>query len=112
MGKFEVIEITFPIPVDLSVSQMRLLDAVVHDICDHNCPEGHAMWPSGCGSKPTYMAMTKEEEEGREEAGLPPIEFDDSIYSISCSIKEKHPRDKKSIKGREVIKDGEEGKKV
>ena len=105
MDEIVKIEINFPTVVDLSVSQMRLLDSIVRDICDSNVPEGYSMWPSESGSKITYMAMTADEEKERDRQGLSPIKFDDSIYSISCAIKKKTPRNRKFIGGKEVIRD-------
>ncbi|KKL70420.1 hypothetical protein LCGC14_2105100 [marine sediment metagenome] len=77
------IEISFPVEVELSREDMIDLDKIALRICKRNTPTGYVMWPSGAGSRITYMPMTLEEEKHRG------TEWDDSVYSIDCSIKEK-----------------------
>jgi hypothetical protein len=75
------IEITFPLPVNISQSQQRRLVDLISEICD--CYEerhpGRVMWPFGIGSRITYMPMTQAEEQERG------MEFDNSCFSIECS---------------------------
>ncbi len=89
MGKIFKIEVEFPIGVDVTVARCIDLDKVIRNICEENCPGGYVMWPAGQGQKITYMVMTAEEERERDKKGLSPIEFDSSIFSITCAIKEK-----------------------
>ncbi len=82
------IEIDFPFNVEIPHEIQIALDKVIKKICDLNVPEGHVMWPAASGYKPTYIPMTREEEE---EQGM---EFDMSIYHIEVFERKAHPREK------------------
>lgn len=79
------IEITFPVSIKLDDKDYHNLNEVVRIICaryEASHP-GRVMWAFGQGFKPTYIPMTKEEEDaGRH------MEFDESIYAIECSERE------------------------
>ena len=84
------IEITFPAPVHMTTEDERHLDQVVAEICDRwrDANPDRVMWPAGHGSKITYMPLTRAEEEaGRH------MEFDDDVYAIDCSERERYPTD-------------------
>lgn len=79
------IEITFPVPVELTNDDQRILDAATAEICRRyeRAHPGRVMWPFGIGSKVTYMPMTKAEEDaGRH------MEFDNTVFSVECSERE------------------------
>lgn len=80
------VEITFPVPVTLAIEHERMLTQLTGYICDEWCRANpdRVMWPAGQGSKILYMPMTREEEQRR---GL---EFDDDVYAISCSERERY----------------------
>ena len=80
------IEITFPVPVVLSREHEKRLVEVVSAICDDYEAAHHdrVMWPFGIGAKITYMPMTHEEEKERG------MEFDDGVFSITVSERERY----------------------
>ena len=82
------IEITFPAPVTMTVEHERMLVQLAGYICDEWCRAnpGRVMWPAGQGSKILYMPMTQEEE--RLGFGM---KFDDDVYAINCSERERYP---------------------
>jgi hypothetical protein len=76
------IEITFPVPVELTNDDQRVIDAITAEICRRyeRCHPGRVMWPAGVGSKITYMPMTKAEEDaGRH------MEFDNKVFAIDVA---------------------------
>jgi len=85
------IEMVFPFAVNISPQVQKGLLSCAKQICKENCPEGYVMWPSGVGSKITYMPMTKDEED----AGLH-TEFDDTVFQIGISARPKHSGEQKS----------------
>jgi len=84
------IEINFPAPVEMTRVDERRLDMIAGEICDRwrDANPDRVMWPAGHGSKITYMPMTRAEEL----AGRHP-EFDDDVYAIDCSERERYPTD-------------------
>lgn len=84
--KTHAIEIIFPVPVVLSRDHEKRLVEIVSAICGEYEAAHHdrVMWPFGIGSKITYMPMTREEEKERG------IEFDDHIFSITVSERERY----------------------
>lgn len=80
------IEISFPVPVTMRVEHERMLVELVGYICDEWCrahPD-RVMWPAGTGSKITFMPMTREQEQRRG------MEFDDDVFAIDCSERERY----------------------
>lgn len=80
------IEINFPVGVDVP----RAIEHELVELADRICRAWQAehrdrvMWPAGIGSKVTYMPWTAEEEAaGRH------MEFDDSVFAIDCSERER-----------------------
>lgn len=82
------IEITFPEAVELpSEWEHRLINLVTEACRAYEAAHpGRVMWPSGFGSKITYMPMTADEEKTRG------IEFDNSTLSIECYERERYHR--------------------
>jgi len=75
------IEISFPVDVEITDEEAQQLVKMASAICDRwkATHPGRTMWPFGIGCKPTYIPMTREEEE----AGRG-IEFDESTFAIEC----------------------------
>ena len=82
--KIQKIEIEFPFLVELPPGLDRLLEAVVDFVCKKYEAENptRVMWPAGQGSKPIW----REPEEP---------EFDDSIYHISVSERERYKKERR-----------------
>lgn len=79
------IEITFPVAVEMTNDDGRVLDALAGEMCERwkRAHPGRIMWPAGMGSKILYMPITKAEEDaGRH------IEFSDHVFAIDCSERE------------------------
>lgn len=76
------IEITFPVPVELTNDDQRVIDAIAAEVCDRweRAHPGRVMWPAGIGSKITYMPMTRAEELAGKH-----MEFDTGVLSIDCA---------------------------
>lgn len=88
--KINKIEISFELPVELTDSDMRILDKLCGRICDRSCPPGWAFWPAGCGSKPNFSQadqrfLGKEVDQNAPESGEPT--WDDSVYAIDCAAR-------------------------
>lgn len=80
MIKITSICIEFPEPVDLPDDVVQSLVEIAGRICDAyeaNHP-GRVMWPAGIGQMPTFIPKTREEEQERG------MEFDESVFSVSC----------------------------
>ena len=87
-GKITRIVVDFAAPVDVADDMQRAIVKFADIICRdyEKANPGRAMWPCGIGSMPTYIPMTREEEEaGRH------IEFDDSVCHIDCAERERYP---------------------
>lgn len=80
------IEVQFHVPVDLPKGWEQRLDILVKEVCTKYTDKypGRVMWPSERGSKITYMPMTVEEEKHKG------MEFDDSVFYIGVSEREKY----------------------
>jgi hypothetical protein len=70
------IEIAFPIAVEMTEDDMRMLDNFANEICERyeRANPGRVMWPAGHGSK-----MLSDDE---------PIPFDHSVYAVDCAERE------------------------
>lgn len=85
-AKIHRIEITFPVGVDLP----RGVEQELVEIADRICRAYEAehrdsvMWPAGIGNKVTYMPWT-----AAEEAAGRHMEFDDSVFAIDCTERER-----------------------
>jgi len=81
------IEVSFSQPVELTDEEERQLVELMGKVCERyerDHPD-RVMWPAGIGFKPTYIPMTREEEEaGRH------MEFDEGIFSIECFERENY----------------------
>lgn len=79
------IEISFPLSVEVTDDDFRVLHAITEEICHRyeRSHPGRIMWPFGSGSKIIYMPMTREEELAGKH-----MEFDDSTYAIDVSERE------------------------
>ena len=82
MKKTRSIEITFPAAVSFPDGFERALDALVNMVCEQYQREhpGEVMWPAGYGSKMLSNPLAMSDDE--------PLEFDDSVYSISVAARE------------------------
>lgn len=80
------IEISFPVPVTMTVEHERMLTQLTGYICDEWCRAhfGRVMWPAGQGSKILYMPQTREDEKTRG------MEFDDEVFAIDCCERERY----------------------
>jgi hypothetical protein len=88
--KITGIEISFPVPIRLSQRNQIDLVNLVDCICRRNCPRDKVMWPGGIGSKIISFPITQEQEDAGEH-----LEFDDSVFTISCSMRPRYPTDKR-----------------
>jgi hypothetical protein len=81
---FSSIEIHFGAPVELSDKHQQELVGLVDRICKEYeaSHPARVMWPSGVGFKPTYIPLTREEEEHRG------MEFAEDIFSVDCFERE------------------------
>lgn len=86
------IEISFAVPVFLSVEQNRRLHHLLDEIvrAPHNQPDGCVHWVSSYGSKPTWSQadarfLGKPVDPNVPETGEP--EFNDEIYSIETCFR-------------------------
>lgn len=76
--KIRRIQIDFPEAVTLAGEQQQKLVEIVTEITEayeRNHP-ARTMWPFGIGFLPTFIPMTREQEEQRG------IEFDESVFAI------------------------------
>lgn len=83
--KIRTIEIVFPVAVDLENEDQRVIDEIISRVCRRYVAEnpGRTMWLFGVGYKPTYIPMTKEEEDaGRH------MEFDETTFQIEVAERE------------------------
>ena len=82
MTKTRSIEITFPTAVNFPGGFERALDALVNMVCEQYQREHptEVMWPAGYGSKMLSNPLAMSDDE--------PLEFDDSVYSISVAARE------------------------
>ena len=78
---FTAIEVSFPVPVELSQDAQRDLVMLVSRVCNEWQAQhpGRVMWPFGIGCKPTFIPLTAEQEAERG------IEFDEGTFQIECS---------------------------
>lgn len=86
MTKTSAIEITFPVPVELSNKFCQCLDELLGEVCREYEAQhrDRVMWPFGHGNKITYMPMTRAEEQ----AGFH-MQFDDSVYAVEINERER-----------------------
>lgn len=87
-SKFTRVIIDFAAPVDIADDMQQAIVKFADIICRdyEKANSGRAMWPCGIGQMPTYIPMTREEEEaGRH------IEFDENIFHIDCAERERYP---------------------
>lgn len=80
------IEISFPVPIELTNEDQHMLVAAINNICNSynaNHPD-RVMWPFGIGFKMTFMPMTAEEEKQRG------MEFDENTFQIECAERENY----------------------
>lgn len=84
MSKITSIRIDFPEPVDLPDGAAQDLIEIADRLCKlyQKSHPGRVMWPAGIGSLPTFIPMTREEEQERG------MEFDESVFSVSCCERE------------------------
>lgn len=81
------IEISFPVPVNLSGDHQRQIVEVVDRICREykaHHPD-RAMWAGGIGGAIVSMPLTREDEEN----GVP-LEFDMSVFSVEVCERENY----------------------
>lgn len=79
------IEISFPVSVEMTDDDCRILDAIASEICRRyeRAHPGRVMWPAGVGAKITYMPITRAEEVAGKH-----MEFDHNTFAIDCSERE------------------------
>lgn len=84
MSKVTSIRIDFPEPVDLPDGAAQDIVEIAARLCKiyQKSHPGRVMWPAGIGSLPTFIPMTREEEQERG------MEFDESVFSVSCCERE------------------------
>jgi len=82
--KIQKIEIDFPVPVELPDGFEQTLSSLVGMVCKAYQKENptRTMWAAGHGFKPTFIPMTRKEEEERGP------EFDGTIYHIEVCEQE------------------------
>lgn len=82
MTKIRAIEITFPTGVTFPDGFEQALSSLVDMVCKQYEREHptEVMWPAGYGSKMLSNPLAMSDDE--------PLEFDDSVYSISVSARE------------------------
>lgn len=87
--KVQRIEIDFPCMVELPEGFEQTLSSLVGMVCKAYEKENptRVMWPSGHGFKPTYIPMTRAEEEERG------MEFDETVYHIGVCEREAHEKE-------------------
>lgn len=80
-NKINVIEIVFPVPVELSNNFIRALASLLDGLCEEYklANPTRTMWPAGFGSKPLW----REPEEP---------DFEDSVFQISMAERESYDR--------------------
>jgi len=80
------IEIGFPVAVNITGKMQQRLVELIGQICDEYeaAHPDRVMWPAGIGCKPTFIPMTREEENERG------MEFDESVFSIECFERENY----------------------
>jgi len=78
------IEINFPVPVELTGDDQRILQAIAAEICERyeTAHPERVMWPAGMGSKITENLLKLSDDE--------PIPFDDSVFAIDCAERENY----------------------
>lgn len=78
------IEIAFDEPVELTQKDQEQLVGIVGAMCDRDeraNPE-RVMWPAGIGCKMLTNPLMLEDDE--------PMEYDDNVFTISCTEREKY----------------------
>jgi hypothetical protein len=96
-GETKRIEIDFALPVTLTDIETRQLCNLIQVIAKRHQPEGWVHWQSGCGSKPSFSQadarfLGKEVDLSMPESGEPT--FDDSIFYIETTARERYPGEK------------------
>lgn len=81
----QAIHISFPVAVELTNDDMRMIDNIAGEICDRYqaAHPGRVCWPAGCGDKIISMPMTAQDDED----GVP-IVFDGTTFQIDCCERE------------------------
>lgn len=88
-----MIEVSFPVPVNLSQEHQRRIVTLIGEICDDYVARhpDRVMWAAGIGGAITSMPITREDDEN----GVP-LTFDMSVFQVECCERENydHPANK------------------
>lgn len=87
--KVQKIEIDFPVPVELPDGFEQTLSSLIGMVCKayQKVNPTRTMWTAGHGFKPTYIPVTRKEEEKRG------MEFDETVYHIEVCEQEASERE-------------------
>jgi len=87
MSKIHKIEITFPVEVELTDDDLRIIGAALDGIASRYeiANPSRVMWSFGQGSKMLANPLMLSDDE--------PIPFDDSVYNIEMAEREAHPEE-------------------
>lgn len=94
------IVIDFAASVELADDMQQAIVKLASIVCDdyERAHPDRVMWPFGIGQLPTYIPMTREEEEaGRH------LEFDETVFSVDCHERERYADSKPSPRARATI---------